>query len=338
MARRFLDLRLKSPDNPAAFKLFTQDEHEVFMDDLIRKLDLVSLRLFAAVCQEGNISRAAEREFITPSAVSRRISEIEALVGLPLILRHARGISVTPAGNAVWQSALSVADNIQELGAELLQFKTGTKGTVRVVANLSAVVQFLPEDIAAFEQLFPEIDVELEEQPSLQAMRTIAAHGADFGICNEVAGLDDFDVVPYRKDQLYVMLPKQHPLAQTRSLSLADLTGEKVIGLKLDTSLMQLLKREYAALGVLFTPRIRAGSLEAMCRMVQVGLGIAIVPKLVGEMYVDVLDVALRPLSAAWATRQSFLISNGRHGLSASASTLASFLTDGKDFFRSNVH
>jgi len=308
------------------------------MDDLIRKLDLVSLRLFAAVCQEGNISRAAEREFITPSAVSRRISEIEALVGLPLIHRHARGISVTPAGNAVWQSALTVADSIQELGAELLQFKSGTKGTVRVVANLSAVVQFLPEDIAAFGQLFPEIDVELEEQSSLQTMRTIAGHGADFGICNEVCGLDFFDAVPYRTDQLYILLPKHHRLADAGSLSLADLTSEKVIGLKLDTSLMQLLKREYAALGARFTTSIQAGSLEAMCRMVHVGLGVAIVPKLVGEMYVDVLDVALRPLCAPWATRQSFLISNGRHGLSASANALAGFLIEGKDFFRSNVH
>lgn len=308
------------------------------MEDLIRKLDLVSLRLFAAVCQEGSISRAAEREFITASAVSRRISEIEALVGLPLIHRHARGISVTPAGNAVWQSALSVADSIQELGAELLQFRSGSKGTVRVVANTSTVMQFLPEDIAAFAQLFPEIDVELEEQPSLQALRTLAGHGADFAICNEIGGLDDFDVVPYRQDQLCVLLPRRHRLAAADSLQLTDLTTEKVIGLKLDTSLMQLLKREYATLGALFSTSSRAASLEAMCRMVHAGLGIAIVPRLVGEMYVGRLDVALRPLIAPWATRQSFLISNGRHGLSATANAFASFLTEGRHFFRSKIH
>ncbi|QXI27049.1 LysR family transcriptional regulator [Pseudomonas vanderleydeniana] len=308
------------------------------MEDLVRKLDLVSLRLFAAVCQEGSISRAAEREFITASAVSRRISEIEALVGLPLIHRHARGINVTPAGNAVWQSALSVADSIQELGAELLQFRSGSKGTVRVVANPSTVMQFLTQDIAAFARLFPDIDVELEEQPSPQAVRTIAGHGADFAICNEICGLDDFDAVPYRQDQLCVLLPKRHRLAVADSLQLAELTAEKVIGLKLDTSLMQLLKREYATLGALFITSSRAASLEAMCRMVHAGLGIAIVPKLVGEMYVDMLDVALRPLLAPWAIRQSFLICNGRHGLSATANALASFLTEGKHFFRSNIH
>src|SRR5471030_2422615 len=55
------------------------------MENLLKKLDLTSLRLFVAVCQEQNIARAAEREFIVPSAVSRRISEIEAMVGLPVI-------------------------------------------------------------------------------------------------------------------------------------------------------------------------------------------------------------------------------------------------------------
>ena len=68
------------------------------MDNLLRKLDLTSLRLFVAVCQEKNIARAAEREFIAPSAVSRRIADIETIIGLPIIQRQSRGISVTPVG------------------------------------------------------------------------------------------------------------------------------------------------------------------------------------------------------------------------------------------------
>ncbi len=60
------------------------------MNNLLRKIDLTSLRLFVAVCQEKNIARAAEREFIAPSAVSRRITEIEAIIGLPVIQRQSR--------------------------------------------------------------------------------------------------------------------------------------------------------------------------------------------------------------------------------------------------------
>ncbi|WP_321207600.1 LysR family transcriptional regulator [Paraburkholderia nemoris] len=287
---------------------------------------MISLRLFVAVCQEKNIARAAEREFITPSAVSRRVAEIEALVGLPLIQRHARGISVTPAGDAVRRSALAIASNIEVLSAELSQFYSGAKGKVRVVANLSSIVQFLPEDIAAFGRLFPDVDIELEEQSSAEAVRAMAERAADFGICNAVCGIEQFESLPYRTDRLFVMLPKHHRLAEASHLRLAELLAENFVGLQRESALMQLLERESAALGGALNTRIRVHSLDAQCRMVHVGLGITIVPQHVGELYVDTLDVVLRPLVEPWASRQLFLISYGREQLSATAATLANFL------------
>jgi len=296
------------------------------MENLLRKLDLISLRLFVAVCQEKNIARAAEREFITSSAVSRRIAEIEAMVGLPLIQRHARGITVTAAGAAVHRSALAIASKIEALSAELSQFCSGAKGNVRVVANLSSIVQFLPEDIAAFGRLFPEVNIELEEQSSTNAVRTMTERGADFGICNAVGGLDQFESLPYRTDRLFAMLPKHHRLAEASYLSLADLLSENFVALQRGSALMQLLERESAALGATLNTRIRVNSLDAQCRMVHVGLGVSIVPQHVGELYVDTLDVVLRPLVEPWAARQLFLISYGREQLSATAATLANFL------------
>jgi DNA-binding transcriptional LysR family regulator len=72
------------------------------MENLLRKLDLTSLRLFAAVCQEHSIARAAEREFIAPSAVSRRIAELESLLGLSLMQRHTRGVIMPGESSAMW--------------------------------------------------------------------------------------------------------------------------------------------------------------------------------------------------------------------------------------------
>ncbi|MBN9342604.1 MAG: TPM domain-containing protein, partial [Comamonadaceae bacterium] len=111
---------------------------------------LTSLRLFVAVCQERNIARAAEREAIAPSAVSRRIAEIESVIGQPVIHRESRGISVTPIGEAVYRHAREVLADIERMEAELSQYATGAKGTIRIVGNMSSIVQFLPEDIAAF--------------------------------------------------------------------------------------------------------------------------------------------------------------------------------------------
>jgi len=167
------------------------------MENLLKKLDLTSLRLFVAVCQERNIARAAEREFIASSAVSRRIAEIETMIGLPVIQRQSRGITVTPVGETVLRYALAIIGNIERMSAELSRFSSGVKGRVRVVANLSSIVQFLPEDVAAFGRAFPDVSIELEEENSADVLRIVDEYGADFGICNRVDGSDAFEQVPY---------------------------------------------------------------------------------------------------------------------------------------------
>jgi DNA-binding transcriptional LysR family regulator len=297
------------------------------MESLLRKLDLTSLRLFAAVCQEKNIARAAEREFIASSAVSRRIAEIEALVGLPLIQRHQRGISVTPVGDAVLRCALAIVGDVEALSAELSQFYSGAKGSVRLVANLSSIVQFLPEDVAAFGRLFPEVNIELEEQSSAEILRAVGERGADFGICNAVSGVEQFESLPYRSDRLCVMMPSGHRLVRATHLTLAGLLEENFVGLRQESALTQMLEHESALLGGRLNIKIRVSSLDALCRMVHVGLGLAIVPQQIGEMYVNTLDVVLRPLSEAWAVRQLFIIFKAREHLNATAATLVHFLT-----------
>lgn len=297
------------------------------MENLLRKLDLTSLRLFVAVCQEKNIARAAAREFITPSAVSRRIADIESALGLPVLQRHPRGITVTPAGETVRRHAEAIIGNIESLGAELSQFSSGAKGSVRVVANLSSIVQFLPEDIAAFERLFPDVSIDLEEHSSAEVIRIVDERGADFGICNTVPDERALQHLPYRSDRLSAMVPHGHRLAGATQVRLRDMLPENFVGLRSDSSLAQRLTAEAARLGGELNVKIRVGSLDALCRMVHAGLGVAIVPHQVGELYVNTLDVALLPLKEPWARRELQVVFKAREQLNATAATLVNFLT-----------
>ncbi|HEX3380551.1 MAG TPA: LysR family transcriptional regulator [Paraburkholderia sp.] len=296
------------------------------MENLLKKLDLTSLRLFVAVCQERNIARAAEREFIASSAVSRRIAEIEALIGLPVIQRQSRGITVTPVGETVLRYALAIIGNIEQMSAELSRFSSGVKGRVRVVANLSSIVQFLPEDVAAFGRAFPDVSIELEEENSADVLRIVDEHGADFGICNPVAGSEAFEQVPYRQDRLAVLVPGGHRLANAARVSFDDLLHDSFVGLRSESALTRLLAQQASNAGRQLDVRIRVSSLDALCRMVHAGLGIAIVPEPVGLLYVNTLDVRLLPLADAWAERHLIIIFKTREQLSASAVALVGFL------------
>ncbi|KXU82600.1 LysR family transcriptional regulator [Paraburkholderia monticola] len=296
------------------------------MENLLKKLDLTSLRLFVAVCQERNIARAAEREFIASSAVSRRIAEIEALIGLPVIQRGSRGITVTPVGETVLRYALAIIGNIEQMSAELSRFSAGVKGRVRVVANLSSIVQFLPEDVAAFGRAFPDVSIELEEENSADVLRIVDEHGADFGICNPVAGSEAFEQLPYRQDRLAVLVPGGHRLAEAARVSFDDLSHDSFVGLRSESALTRLLAQQASSASRQLDVRMRVSSLDALCRMVHAGLGIAIVPEPVGLLYVNTLDVRLLPLADAWAERHLIIIFKAREQLSASAAALVSFL------------
>jgi DNA-binding transcriptional LysR family regulator len=296
------------------------------MENLLKKLDLTSLRLFVAVCQEQNIARAAEREFIASSAVSRRIAEIEALIGLPVIQRQSRGITVTPVGETVLRYALAIIGNIEQMSAELSRFSSGAKGRVRVVANLSSIVQFLPEDVAAFGRAFPEVSIELEEENSADVLRIVDEHGADFGICNPVTGSEAFEQVPYREDRLAVLVPGGHRLANVSRVAFDDLLDDSFVGLRSESALTKLLAQQAAGTGRQMDVKIRVSSLDALCRMVHAGLGIAVVPEQVGLLYVNALDVRLLSLSDAWAVRHLIMIFKSRDQLSASAAALVGFL------------
>ncbi|MCY1513353.1 HTH-type transcriptional activator CmpR [compost metagenome] len=296
------------------------------MENLLRKLDLTSLRLFVAVCQENSIARAAEREFIAPSAVSRRIADMESLVGLALIERHTRGVTVTPAGQTVLRHARRIIGDVEAMGAELSRLYAGVKGHVRLVANLSAIVQFLPEDVAAFQRLFPEVDIDLEEQHSPDVLRLVRERAADFGICNRIPGAPGVEQLPYRRDRLAVMLPARHPKAVARQLSLQDIAGETFVGLRENSALTQQLAAQAAALGATLSVKIRVASLDALCRMTHAGLGIAVMPQQVAELYLQSLDVVVRPLSDEWAQRQLCIVLLDQGQLSATAATLVKFL------------
>ena len=86
---------------------------------LNRRIDLTSLQLFVAVCELGSIGKAAEREFIAASALSKRLSDLEAVLETTLLMRHSRGVDLTPAGESLLHHARSVLFSLVQMQAEL---------------------------------------------------------------------------------------------------------------------------------------------------------------------------------------------------------------------------
>ena len=293
---------------------------------MTRPLDPISLQLFVAVCEEGSLARAADREALVASALSKRISALEAEVGVPLLLRRRRGVDPTPAGEALLARAREVLAALDRLRSELGAFGAGVQGSVRVLASPSVLAEQLPEDIGRFLEVQPGLSVSLDERTSPDIVRALREGAADLGVLWDRADLSGLQLLPYRRDHLCVAMSPAHPLARRASLRFADTLDQVSVGVATGGLMDQLLRRQAALIGRLPAHRIQVSSLDAACRIVAAGLGLAVLPREVAVPHAGAGRLALVPLSEAWARRQFVVATRPQPLPSASTQLLARHL------------
>jgi DNA-binding transcriptional LysR family regulator len=266
--------------------------------------DPTSLRLFIAICEEGSIARASEREGIAAAAVSRRITDMESALGTSLLSRRARGVTPTPAGEILLRHARHLMQSVEILQSDLSEYSSGVRGLVRVLANVSSIVEFLPDEIASFLQNNEKMNVVLEERVSVEVVRGVADGIADIGICRDFVGAAEVEMLPYRSDHFAVVVHKDHALAGLDVVSFAETLSHEQIGLSVNAALNGLMKRVAAEHGRQLRYRANVSTFDAACRLVQLNLGLAVLPVEAVEKYAPPYDLRAIPLSDQWATRQ----------------------------------
>lgn len=278
--------------------------------------DLTTLRLFVAVAECRNLTRAAERTHLAVSAVSKRVAELEALVGTALLVRYPRGVELTPAGQSVLQHARQALQVVQHLDAELAEFAGGVKGHIHLHAIASALTQFLPEELESFLGQYPGVNVSIEERTGKAIVQAVADGSADVGIVaagGEVGGLQ---WLPYRDDRLMLGVPLGHELAGRPGVRFAEALDHAFVGPRTDSSIAALLTRGAREAGKPLLQRIQVSSFDAMCRLVQTRLGITLLPAGVLASQVEAGRIAAVPLDEPWALRRLGIVVRDMNELS----------------------
>lgn len=289
-------------------------------------IDIVTLRLFIAVCEEGNIARAAEREAIVASAVSRRIAAVEYDVGTPLLVRGRRGIKPTAAGQTMLRQAREVLRAMDRLRADLSDFGSGVHSHVRVVAAPAVLAGNLAEDLGTFLDASPGFGLSMDERSSPQVVRVVREGAAEVGILWGSTDLSDFVVEPYRRDHLCLALPPEHALATRGSVRFEEVIDQISIVVAPGGTLDTMLRREAARLSRTLCYRIEVSSLDAAVRFVAARLGAAVLPLegVVGHSKAS--SLVFVPLSDEWAQRQYVIITRMDLGQSTAIRQLVEHL------------
>ncbi len=222
--------------------------------------------------------------------------------------------------------ARSVLLSLDRMQGELSEYAEGVKGHVRIHANISAIVQFLPEDIGAFAKAHPQLKIDLQEHLSGDIVRAVTEGAADMGICNPTSGVGELQTKAYRQDRLVLVVPRKHALARKKQLAFADSLDYDHVGLHSNSAIYLAQNRAAAAVGKTIALRIQVTSLDAVCRMIDNGLGLGVLPDRAFALMRGVGDLVAVPLTDAWALRDIVLVARDFAALPVPARLLVEHL------------
>jgi len=268
------------------------------------RFDLVDLRLFLHVAEAQSITHGAERANLALASASARIRGMEEALGVPLLLRNRRGVALSPAGQCLLEHARLIVQQVERLRGDLGSFARGLSGSVRLLSNTAALSEHLPRAIATFLAAHPTISVDLEERESADIAQAIASGAADIGIASEIALPEGLETFPFRDDRLVFVIARGDRLGGSRQLRLADVVERDFVGLPRESALQRHLAGHAARLGATMKVRARVTGFDAVCRMVESGVGVAIVPEAAARRCRRAMKIDVVGLRDAWARRR----------------------------------
>ena len=281
------------------------------------RADILTLNLIASAAKEGSISRAATLGNLALAAASRRIADFERNVGVKIFLRHARGISLTPAGALLIERLQLVLYDIIGLDDTIEDLRSGVTEHLSIRACDAAITQFLPGVLKEFVSAFPNVRIELEEMRSSEIVRAAGDRRQGLGVIWSDVETRGLVTSSFREDELSLVVPSGHPFARRKSVRFVETLSHEFVCLEDESPIYLLLRREAVKLGRMMRTRIQVRGFDTLCRMVEAGLGIGVVPLGVARSSARSMAISALEIREPWTRRDLCIVFREEAGLSS---------------------
>jgi DNA-binding transcriptional LysR family regulator len=275
------------------------------------RFDLIDLRLFCEVVDAGSITGGAEKSALALAAASTRIRGLEELLGAPLLVRSRQGVAPTEAGRTLLRHARTILAQSARLREDLGAFAGGLSGEVRLLANTNALTEFLPEALSSFLAAHPHVSVDLEERLSDEIVGLIAEGVADIGIVAGTVDVGALQTFAFRSDRFVVVTSADHALAGRASVAFSEVLACDFVGLERSSSLQRFLADKAAREGRPLRLRVQLRSFDAVCRLVECGVGVGVVPQTTAARAAKTMQLGVVDLADDWALRELKIVVRG---------------------------
>jgi LysR family transcriptional activator of glutamate synthase operon len=293
-----------------------------------RVVDVDQLRAFVAVARAGRFTRAARRLGTTQPSLSRRVQQLEAQVGAKLVVRTPAGVVLTSAGERFLAHAERALASVDAGRTAIEELSGEPRGVVALGSQPTISAYVLPALLARFHQRAPDVLLRLREGLADQIEERLASGELDLALMNLPVRRLDLAAQKLWQEEYLLAVPAGHRLASVeRAITLADAVGEPLVVVPGATSTAAL----FAACeerGTRPHVVVDADNLEAVRRMVERGLGIALLPRTMAEAAHGSKLRAIQ-LARGGVRRQVALVHRGEAYLTAAARALRSAIVEG---------
>jgi len=244
-------------------------------------MEFQQLEMFAAVVEEGGVSRAAERVFRTAAAVSIALAKLEEEFGVALFDRSDRHHpQLTQPGSMVYSYARRILELRQEVTAAIKDGTQRRRGRLRIGTHESTSLYLLPSLLRPFQDAHPEIKTEIICGTTERLLRALSQGAIDVALIGDAPEDGDFDLQLIFQDRLVFILNPAHRLSRVSEVTVKDLAEEILIVQSTRSRLRQRLAHAFADAGTALNLGVENIAIEAMKRMVIDNLGIGFVPRM----------------------------------------------------------
>lgn len=290
----------------------------------IPRFDLPDLRLVVALADSGSLGKAAAALPLALSAASSRLRLLEQRLGVALFARGSQGMAPTPAGRLFIEHARRLTHQAAEAQGAMERLGEAGRTALRVHANVTGAGSVLPALLGRFLADWPQVDLELHEGSSREAMQALLEGRAELAVIDGHYAHPALSLLPFRRDRLVLALLPDHAWAGREAAGFAELAGQALVLPPAGSSLRGFLERMAGLLRVPLRVRAEAPGFGVLGHWVAAGLGLAILPEGAWRQLPE--GLARLPLADAWAVRELMLAVPAEADLSAPAAELLRFL------------
>ena len=239
---------------------------------------LETLKVFRDLVETSSFSRAAELNYITQSAVSQQLKNLERTLGCTLVHRIHRDLRLTPAGLIFHNRSRKIVSDYEEMLQQLKAVSPGGLGSLRIATVYSVGVYGLPAYVGRFMKRHPDVKIDIDYRKAEQIYRDVLAGRADLGVVVYAAKRRGIEAIPLYREEMKLVCHPRHALCAQNRVSISHLEGQNFIAFYDAAPTRLVLDRLFKKHGVKICTKMELENIETIKGAVQAGTGVSVLP------------------------------------------------------------